>query len=114
MRTNAACFHHRIQGIPANYGGYETFVEKLTENQVSPDLKYHVACAVDSAEQVGEFEHNGAHCFNVLRRPVGAARAIFYDIDALKWCIAYIERTESSTPSSTCWPVASGRSSAGT
>lgn len=54
------------KGIPANYGGYETFVEKLTENQVSPDIKYHVACAVDSAEQVGEFEHNGAHCFNVL------------------------------------------------
>lgn len=79
------------KGIPANYGGYETFVEKLTENQVSPDIKYHVACAVDSAEEVGEFEHNGAHCFKVLRRPVGAARAIFYDIDALKWCTAYIE-----------------------
>ena len=39
------------KGIPANYGGYETFVEKLTENQVSPDIKYHVACAVDSAEE---------------------------------------------------------------
>ena len=46
---------------------------------------------MDSAEEVGEFEHNGAHCFKVLRRPVGAARAIFYDIDALKWCAAYIE-----------------------
>lgn len=79
------------KGIPANYGGYETFVEKLTENQASSDIKYHVACAVDSAEEVGEFEHNGAHCFRVLRRPVGAARAIFYDIDALKWCAAYIE-----------------------
>ena len=49
------------KGIPANYGGYETFVEKLTENQASHDIKYHVACAVDSAEEVGEFEHNGAH-----------------------------------------------------
>ena len=79
------------KGIPASYGGYETFVEKLTENQASPDIKYHVACAVDSADEVGEFEHNGAHCFNVLRRPVGAAKAVFYDIDALKWCVAYIE-----------------------
>lgn len=86
------------KGIPANYGGYETFVEKLTENQVSHDIKYHVACAVDSAEQIGEFEHNGAHCFNVLRRPVGAARAIFYDIDALKWCIAYIEENRVQHP----------------
>lgn len=86
------------KGIPANYGGYETFVEKLTENQVSPEIKYHVACAVDSAEEVGEFEHNGAHCFKVLRRPVGAARAIFYDIDALKWCTAYIEENRVQHP----------------
>ena len=80
------------KGIPANYGGYETFVEKLTENQASPDIKYHVACAVDSADEVGEFEHNGAHCFNVLRRPVGAAKAVFYDIDALKRCVGYIKK----------------------
>lgn len=86
------------KGIPANYGGYETFVEKLTENQVSPDIKYHVACAVDSPDEVGEFVHNGAHCFNVLRRPVGAAKAIFYDIDALKWCIAYIEKNHVEHP----------------
>lgn len=86
------------KGIPANYGGYETFVEKLTENQKSPDIKYHVACAVDSADEVGEFEHNGAHCFSVLRRPVGAAKAVFYDIDALKWCVAYIEENHIERP----------------
>lgn len=80
------------KGIPANYGGYETFVEKLTENQVSPDIKYHVACAVDDAADLGVFEHNGAHCFKVLRKPVGAAKAIFYDLDALKYCISYIKR----------------------
>lgn len=86
------------KGIPANYGGYETFVEKLTENQASPDIKYHVACAVDSTEELGEFEHNGAHCFNVLRRPIGSARAIFYDIDALKWCLGYIEKKHIEHP----------------
>lgn len=86
------------KGIPANYGGYETFVEKLTENQASPDIKYHVACAVDDAVELGEFEHNGAHCFNVLRRPVGAAKAIFYDLDALKYCIEYIERNHIEHP----------------
>ena len=86
------------KGIPAAYGGFETFVEKLTENQESPDIKYHVACAVDSADEVGEFEHNGAHCFSVLRRPVGAAKAVFYDIDALKWCVAYIEENHIERP----------------
>ena len=86
------------KGIPANYGGYETFVEKLTENQASPDIKYHVACAVDSAGKVSEYEYNGAHCFNVLRRPVGAAKAILYDIDALKWCVAYIRKNHIERP----------------
>lgn len=80
------------KGIPANYGGYETFVDKLTENQASSEIKYHVACAVDSVDELGEFEYNGAHCFNVLRRPVGAAKAIFYDLDALKYCTEHIER----------------------
>ena len=32
------------KGIPGSYGGYETFVDKLTEyHQGSPDIKYHVA-----------------------------------------------------------------------
>ena len=32
------------KGIPAKYGGFETFVEKLTENKKSKKIKYHVAC----------------------------------------------------------------------
>lgn len=86
------------KGIPAQYGGYETFVDKLTENQKSPDIKYHVACAVDDAKDVGEFEYHGAHCFKVLRRPIGAARAITYDTDAFQWCLDYIEKNKIEHP----------------
>ena len=32
------------KGIPAKYGGYETFVENLTKRQIDKKLKYHVAC----------------------------------------------------------------------
>lgn len=32
------------KGIPANYGGYETFVDELTAKQQSLEIKYHVAC----------------------------------------------------------------------
>lgn len=80
------------KGIPAKYGGFETFVEKLTEYQVSPDIKYHVACAVDEVLDEEEFEHNSAHCFNIRWRPIGAARAITYDLDALKWTLDYIKK----------------------
>ena len=79
------------KGIPARYGGFETFVEKLAENQASPDVRYHGACAVVGVPDEQEFEHNGAHCFNIRWRPIGAAKAITYDLDALKWALGYIE-----------------------
>lgn len=86
------------KGIPARYGGFETFVEKLTENRVSDRIRYHVACAVDEMPQEPEYEHNGAHCFCVKWRPYGAARAIFYDLDALEWAIRHAERNGAERP----------------
>ena len=77
------------KGIPANYGGFETFVEKLTEKQVNKSIKYHVACLSDNNN---EFEHNGARCFNVKVPNIGAAKAVYYDIVALKECIKYIKK----------------------
>ena len=35
------------KGIPAAYGGFETFVENLTGQAVSEDIQYHVACMSD-------------------------------------------------------------------
>ena len=32
------------KGIPANYGGFETFVDNLVTRQVNPKIKYHVSC----------------------------------------------------------------------
>ena len=80
------------KGIPARYGGFETFVEKLTENRASDRIRYHVACAVDEMPEDPEYEHNGAHCFCVKWRPLGAARAVFYDLDALGCAISHAER----------------------
>lgn len=75
------------KGIPANYGGFETFVDKLTEGRVSEEIKYHVSCM---AQNYKEFEYNGARCFNIKVPNVGAAKAVYYDILALKKCIKYI------------------------
>lgn len=87
------------KGIPANYGGYETFVHKLTEYQKNKHLKFHVACAVDDLSKHSiEFEFNGAHCFNIEWRRLGSARAIFYDVDALKWAIQYVKANKIEKP----------------
>ena len=87
------------KGIPGAYGGYETFVDKLTEyHQSFEEIKYHVACAVDNPDDVGDFEYHNAHCFQICRRPIGSAQAIFYDIDALKCCIQYIKSNDIKKP----------------
>ena len=87
------------KGIPGSYGGYETFVDKLTEyHQNDPAVKYHVACAVDNAQEAGEFTYHNAHCFKILRKQIGPAQAIFYDLDALKCCVDYIRKNNISTP----------------
>lgn len=84
------------KGIPARYGGFETFVEKLTEQQVSNEIKYHVSCMGNDNK---EFKHNGARCFNINVPSIGPAKAVYYDIFALRECIRYIKenKIENST-----------------
>ena len=76
------------KGIPANYGGFETFVENLTKKQVIDDIKYHVAC-LDDKEYVEEY--NGASCFHLNVPHIGPAKAIYYDIAALNYVLNYID-----------------------
>ena len=77
------------KGIPASYGGFETFVEKLTEYQVSDKIHYHVARIADDDVR---YEYNGAKCFNVKVPNIGSAKAIYYDVAALKYCIEYCKQ----------------------
>lgn len=77
------------KGIPANYGGFETFVEYLTKKRVSSEIKYHVSCMSDNNN---EFIHNDARCFNVKVPDIGSAKAVLYDLLSLKECIKYIKQ----------------------
>lgn len=79
------------KGIPAQYGGFETFVEKLTGGRQNQDIQYHVAC---QAHDTKEFEHNGAHCFNIKVPDIGPAKAVYYDIAAFKYCLKYIQKNK--------------------
>lgn len=83
------------KGIPAKYGGFETFLEKLTEKRKSDDIRYHVSCLSDNDK---EFEYNGARCFNVKVPNIGSAKAVYYDIVALKKCLEYIEKNSIKDP----------------
>ena len=84
------------KGIPGNYGGYETFVDKLTEyHRHEPALKYHVAC---KAKEKGRLVYHNADCFKVKVPDIGPAQAIYYDVAALNDCVAYIRRNRIPHP----------------
>ena len=88
------------KGIPAAYGGFESFVDKLTYYKKVENIKYHVSCAIDADKcpEEKEFEYNNARCFYIKWKNLGPARAIFYDVDALKECIAYIKEKKIEHP----------------
>lgn len=73
------------KGIPAKYGGFETFVEKLTYGKKAEDIKYHVSCMNNDEKH---FEYNNADCFNVRVPLKGAPGRIFHVGLVLK----YIEK----------------------
>lgn len=73
-----------------NYGGYETFVENLTFYKKNNNIKYHIAYTEKDDEEK-EFEHNDARCFSIKLLNIGPAKAIVYDIKALKKSITYIQ-----------------------
>ena len=84
------------KGIPGAYGGYETFVDKLTEyHQDHQELTYHVACKSD---HYSEFTYHNARCFNIKVPNIGPAQAIWYDVVALKQCYKHIKANKIPNP----------------
>lgn len=74
------------KGIPAKYGGFETFVEELTKGKVSEQIKYHVSCMNEDEKH---FEYNDADCFNIKVPIRGSAGRILHVSRALK----HVEKT---------------------
>ncbi|WP_035778352.1 beta 1-4 rhamnosyltransferase Cps2T [Butyrivibrio sp. MC2013] len=113
MSTGEAVQHVFIIGAKSigQYGGYETFVDKLTEyHKDVSGIKYHIACkangygcmdesklsgisnvVTDKNEEVKEFSYHNAHVFKIHCPDVGPASAIYYDLAALSYSIHYCE-----------------------
>lgn len=87
------------------YGGYETFVYKLTEyHQNNKKIKYHIACKANGDGYMDETKLSGvtplgdskflfqnARCFKIRVPNIGPAAAIYYDVAALHACCTYIK-----------------------
>lgn len=93
------------------YGGYETFVDKLTEiHQTEGSVKYYVVTkangdgAMDESKLAGvsnirkneegivqAFTYHNAEVVKLSVPQIGPAQAITYDVKAFKWCLNYIK-----------------------
>lgn len=95
------------------YGGYETFVNKLTEyHQNDTRLKYHVACkangqgAMDPSTTDGAiitststFTYHNAECFQIsIPEKLGPAQAIYYDCKAMAESVKIIKAQKIEKP----------------
>lgn len=90
-----------------NYGGYETFVDKLTEyHQNDKSIKYHIACKANGTGAMDEsrlngavtisphhFKYHNAICYKVeVPEKLGSAQAIFYDCKSFAWTLNNIKK----------------------
>ena len=85
-RERRWCFIIGSKGIPAHYGGLETFVEKLTQYSTNEQISYYVARMGTRDFWYG---YNGAKCFSLAVPDIGPAKAVYYDLKALQKCIDY-------------------------
>lgn len=91
------------------YGGYETFIDKLTEyHQSNNCIKYHVAVKAngqgantpDDVEVInGKYIYHNAECFQInIPEKLGAAQAIYYDCAALSQSLKIIKQQRIQNP----------------
>lgn len=95
------------------YGGYETFINKLTEyHQDDKRIQYYVACKANGEGAMNpfimndvsivndrEFIYHGAYCFRIhIPEKLGSAQAIYYDCKALNEAINIIKEKKIKNP----------------
>lgn len=85
------------RGLPAKYGGFETFVEELVSHQVSDGLRYHVACLSDDSHHQHSL-YKKVDCFTINPPKLGPARVIAYDMMAIDYALKIIAKEKIQAP----------------
>ncbi|MBR1471317.1 MAG: DUF1972 domain-containing protein [Lachnospiraceae bacterium] len=93
------------------YGGFETFLDKLTEvHQSDRSIRYYIVTKAngsgamdetrlssvsdikkDAAGEVRSFRYHGANVIKLHVPQIGEIQAVIYDVKAFCWCLRYID-----------------------
>ena len=77
------------RGYTKKYGGWETLVHGLIDNQINKDIKYHIFEVIDKKQDETTFELDGIECIRIFTKAKGGFQMIFADIKAFK-CVKKI------------------------
>ena len=69
------------RGIPANYGGFETFAEELAIRLVSKEIQVTVYCEKDATDQPAEYK--GVHLKYIPVSQLGPMTTVLFDLRCL-------------------------------
>lgn len=79
-----------IQGVPANYGGFETMVENIIGDNCSEGIEYTIFCSSrDMSNTASLKEYKGAKLRYVNRLRANGVQSTIYDVVSLLKCIGY-------------------------
>ena len=94
------------------YGGFETFLDKLTEqHQNDTEIQYYIVTKANGDGYMNEeklsgvknidknlFIYHNARVIKLYVPQIGSAQAVIYDIQALNFCLRYVEKNQIPSP----------------
>lgn len=80
------------KGVPARYGGFETFTDNLISRKKSKKVQYYVACMSEDKKNQEEFLYHDAKCKKIYVPNIGPAKAILYDLKSMQWALTTIKQ----------------------
>ena len=72
------------RGYVKKYGGWETLVHGLVDNQIDNIIKYHIFEIVTNKKETGSIVIDGIECIRICEKAKGGFQMIFADIKAFK------------------------------
>ena len=86
------------RGYTKKYGGWETLVHGIIDNQIDSSIKYYVFEVVSDKNEEKEFEVDGVTCIRFYVKQTNAFQMIFGDIIATKYAVKYIKKNNLENP----------------